>query len=649
MFAPLFKTGLVGLLAMASGLPFARANQSMEPLPSSSNSCSEALHQSPERPIGPTPEYQQWLRSNNVVVFNDIYGANGEFSNSFPSPIVISPVRASGPFQEPTLARTIEHYYHSQKFKGTIHEQQILDLSNPQDAIRDGSDDRRPLRKDWESVKEPIMAQALAEKFRANAEFAQRLIETRKKQLVFHTAEDSYWGDGGDGQGRNRLGHLLMDLRKELTIENETYRYKANALMGQNQFLVGPGILNRPDYIFKNLRETKFFSQELRNLIDHLCMSLMGSMADKAQSQIETAVQIGNIIEFRVLLNIVNPVLQDPSLRSSLSAQRLQGTLRTALWAALRFHQPEILKELLALEVFEDQLIFEPREPLGLNALTQAKVMGHEDFFSILYEKVKQLKPVVNRELIDSYFLRFPFASIKALGKATVATGLITEEMHARIMSDISKNKIHRSGNNFESINFNGNLVEQILPDAPFLGSPEEIEAFLVRLNQLGLSKSAEDQKLLSAIDPQRDQTKHYYYEPITEENFLALINAAQVASGEFLQTKLAEGNVWALSPYLLGLETSGSANTLRNIQPLLISQKGSPFPTAIYGLLGLPIYCLKSSNEKNFSALNTVSVQWGLSHHIQNKKLVFQSLPQSQFRQQHPSALLLRRVTLGE
>jgi predicted NAD-dependent protein-ADP-ribosyltransferase YbiA (DUF1768 family) len=34
--------------------------------------------------------------------------------------------------------------------------------------------------------------------------------------LVEHTARDSYWGDGGDGSGRNRLGHLLMQLRAEL-------------------------------------------------------------------------------------------------------------------------------------------------------------------------------------------------------------------------------------------------------------------------------------------------------------------------------------------------------------------------------------------------------------------------------------------------
>ena len=32
---------------------------------------------------------------------------------------------------------------------------------------------------------------------------------------------DSYWGDGGDGSGQNRLGKLLMKLREDLRKEME--------------------------------------------------------------------------------------------------------------------------------------------------------------------------------------------------------------------------------------------------------------------------------------------------------------------------------------------------------------------------------------------------------------------------------------------
>ncbi|MCW6983848.1 hypothetical protein NYV32_15355 [Escherichia coli] len=34
-----------------------------------------------------------------------------------------------------------------------------------------------------------------------------------------HTENDAYWGDGGNGKGKNRLGYLLMELREQLAIE----------------------------------------------------------------------------------------------------------------------------------------------------------------------------------------------------------------------------------------------------------------------------------------------------------------------------------------------------------------------------------------------------------------------------------------------
>jgi N-glycosidase YbiA len=34
---------------------------------------------------------------------------------------------------------------------------------------------------------------------------------------VEHTRNDAYWGDGGDGTGKNRLGQLLMELRAKFS------------------------------------------------------------------------------------------------------------------------------------------------------------------------------------------------------------------------------------------------------------------------------------------------------------------------------------------------------------------------------------------------------------------------------------------------
>ena len=41
------------------------------------------------------------------------------------------------------------------------------------------------------------------------------LLGTGDAKLVEHTENDTYWGDGGDGSGKNRLGQILMQVREE--------------------------------------------------------------------------------------------------------------------------------------------------------------------------------------------------------------------------------------------------------------------------------------------------------------------------------------------------------------------------------------------------------------------------------------------------
>ena len=38
---------------------------------------------------------------------------------------------------------------------------------------------------------------------------------TGEAVIVEHTGKDAYWGDGGNGGGRNRLGQLLKQVREE--------------------------------------------------------------------------------------------------------------------------------------------------------------------------------------------------------------------------------------------------------------------------------------------------------------------------------------------------------------------------------------------------------------------------------------------------
>lgn len=142
----------------------------------------------------------------------NFYGARnpyGEFSNFSPHPFQLKNKRW----------RTTEHYFQAQKFAGTAHEEEVRFAQSPMIAARLGRMRSKPLRKDWEQVKEDVMREALRAKFTQHKELRDLLLSTGDRPLVEHTSNDSYWGDGGDGTGRNRLGALLVELRASLAAE----------------------------------------------------------------------------------------------------------------------------------------------------------------------------------------------------------------------------------------------------------------------------------------------------------------------------------------------------------------------------------------------------------------------------------------------
>ncbi len=66
------------------------------------------------------------------------------------------------------------------------------------------------------------MYDGLKLKFNTHKELKIKLMDTGDKKLIEHTTNDSYWADGGDGTGKNRLGVLLMKLRAEFKKEQST-------------------------------------------------------------------------------------------------------------------------------------------------------------------------------------------------------------------------------------------------------------------------------------------------------------------------------------------------------------------------------------------------------------------------------------------
>ena len=139
----------------------------------------------------------------NFYAVGDNYGC---FSNVSPHPIVL----------KAKTWPTSEHYFQAQKLAGTPDEEEVRQAKSPMIAARMGRSRKRPLRKDWEAVMNRIMHEAVLAKFTQHAELRATLLSSGNATIVEHTEKDRYWGDDGDGSGRNRLGQILMQVREEL-------------------------------------------------------------------------------------------------------------------------------------------------------------------------------------------------------------------------------------------------------------------------------------------------------------------------------------------------------------------------------------------------------------------------------------------------
>ncbi len=145
-----------------------------------------------------------------IVEFDGDYAF---LSNFYPSPI----------YHEGITYPTNEHFFQAMKTLDIETRKAIAAAETPGAAKRMGR--HVPLRSDWEKIKVDVMRLGLILKF-TDAELAEKLIATGDEELV----EGNWWHDNTWGNchctecsrkgGRNLLGMLLMEVRKELQYQN---------------------------------------------------------------------------------------------------------------------------------------------------------------------------------------------------------------------------------------------------------------------------------------------------------------------------------------------------------------------------------------------------------------------------------------------
>ncbi|NCJ05599.1 DUF1768 domain-containing protein [Synechococcales cyanobacterium C] len=106
---------------------------------------------------------------------------------------------------------TSEHYFQAQKHVGSPLEEDIRRAVGPRAAFKLGRS-QQP-RSDWAKVKDTVMYRAVRAKFEQNRKLREMLLSTGDAELIEHTVNDDYWGDGS---GRNMLGCILMLIREEM-------------------------------------------------------------------------------------------------------------------------------------------------------------------------------------------------------------------------------------------------------------------------------------------------------------------------------------------------------------------------------------------------------------------------------------------------
>ncbi len=141
-----------------------------------------------------------------AIRFYGVRDPHGYLSNFAPYPIEI----------DGKVWPTSEHYFQAQKFTGNPHQESIRLAKSPMIAARLGRSRARPLRMDWDRVKDDAMRNAVLAKFTQHPDIRAQLLATGDEELIEATTRDVYWGCGTSGTGKNMLGRILMEVRGAL-------------------------------------------------------------------------------------------------------------------------------------------------------------------------------------------------------------------------------------------------------------------------------------------------------------------------------------------------------------------------------------------------------------------------------------------------
>lgn len=140
-----------------------------------------------------------------------------EFSNFY-----IEPFKLADSNGVEKLWPSVEHYFQAMKFPtDPDYREKIRTTPTSEKAKLLGGNKAKKIDPQWDSKREDVMRKGLYAKFSQNEQLRRLLLSTGERELIEDNPTDGYWGRGNDGNGKNRLGNLLMELRSQLRKEDE--------------------------------------------------------------------------------------------------------------------------------------------------------------------------------------------------------------------------------------------------------------------------------------------------------------------------------------------------------------------------------------------------------------------------------------------
>ena len=111
---------------------------------------------------------------------------------------------------------TSEHAYQAAKFDDPSIIDLIYSAPSAYDAKKVARSHTNKVRPNWKGIKVAVMNAIIREKTAQHSYVRDKLLETGDREIIENSPEDSFWGTGRDGTGKNTLGKIWMEVRGEI-------------------------------------------------------------------------------------------------------------------------------------------------------------------------------------------------------------------------------------------------------------------------------------------------------------------------------------------------------------------------------------------------------------------------------------------------